>query len=253
MDQITRREALKRAGWALGFAISAPTLSAVLNGCKAQPELAFKPEFFSEDQARVLAEVADIIIPRTTTPGAKDVGVPGFMDKLVKDCYKKEDQDAFLEGLKEFEDGAKSSMGDTFLDLTPEQQTEYVTNVHKQAHEDNKKFDEIRRKLVGADYIAEDLAKEYGSPETIDGADVNQWMTFYPTARFTIERDSATNKIIEVRRKFDRPFILSVKELTVVGFFTSQPGCEQVLQYEAVPGAFHGCVPLAEVGKTWAT
>jgi hypothetical protein len=44
-----------------------------------------------------------------------------------------------------------------------------------------------------------------------------------------------------------------IKELTCLGFFTSEPGATQVLQYEAVPGAYHGCVPLAEVGKTWAT
>src|SRR5690348_16490586 len=105
MEQITRREALKRAGWALGFAISAPTISAVLNGCKAKPELGFKPAFFSEDQMATLSEVAEIIIPKTDTAGAKDVGVPSFMDTMVKDCMKKEDQDAFLEGLKEFEDG----------------------------------------------------------------------------------------------------------------------------------------------------
>lgn len=253
MSTINRREALKRAGMVLGFAISAPTISAVLNGCKASPELAFKPVFFTEEQAALLSEVAEIIIPRTDTPGAKDVGVPAFMDVLVKDCLTKGEQDLFLEGLKEFDDEAKKSMGDRFLDLTPARQVEYVTKVHAQAHADNKTFEETRRKLVGVDYIAEDLAKEYGAPETIDGADVNQWMTYYPTAKFTIVRDSATNKIKEVRRKFERPFILSVKEATVVGFFTSQPGCEQVLQYEPVPGSYHGCVPLAEVGKTWAT
>jgi len=250
MEQITRREALKRAGWALGFAVSAPVMSAVLNGCKARPDLAFKPVFFTEDQARLLGEVAEIIIPKTDTPGAKDVGVPSFIDTYAKDCATKEEQDNFLAGLKEFDEGAGS---DGFLDLEPAKQAEYVVKVHAQAHADNKTFDEIRRKLVGQDYVAEDLAKEYGSPETIDGADVNQWMTYYPTGKFTITRDSATNKIKEVRRKFDRPFILMVKELTVVGFFTSQPGCEQVLQYQAVPGAYHGCVPLAEVGKTWAT
>ncbi|MFZ5999973.1 MAG: gluconate 2-dehydrogenase subunit 3 family protein, partial [Bacteroidota bacterium] len=51
----------------------------------------------------------------------------------------------------------------------------------------------------------------------------------------------------------DRPFILMTKELTVSGFFTSEVGATQVLQYAPVPGAYHGCVPLAEVGKTWAT
>jgi gluconate 2-dehydrogenase gamma chain len=253
MEQITRREALKRAGYALGFAVSAPVISAVLNGCKARPDLAFKPVFFTEDQARLLGEVAEIIIPKTDTPGAKDVGVPSFMDTYVKECATKEEQDNFISGLKEFDDGAKSSMGDPFMDLEPAKQAEYVVKVHAQAHADNKTFEEIRRKLVGMDYIAEDLAKEYGAPETIDGSAGNQWMTYYPTAKFTITRDSATNKIKEVRRKFDRPFILAVKELTVVGFFTSQPGCEQVLQYQAVPGSYNGCVPLADVGKTWAT
>jgi gluconate 2-dehydrogenase gamma chain len=253
MSTINRREAIKRAGLVLGFAISAPTISAVLNGCKAKPDLAFKPVFFSEDQAALLAEISDIIIPRTDTPGAKDVGVPAFMDTLVKDCLTKEDQDLFLESLKEFDDEAKASMGDRFLDLEPAQQAEYVVKIHAQAHADNNTLDEVKRKLIGQDYIAEDLVREYGSPQTIDGVAGNQWMTYFPTQKFTIVRDSATNKIKEVRRRYERPFILAVKEMTVVGFFTSQPGCEQVLQYQAVPGAFHGCVPLAEVGKTWAT
>jgi hypothetical protein len=39
----------------------------------------------------------------------------------------------------------------------------------------------------------------------------------------------------------------------MLGFFTSEPGATQVLQYEAVPGAYKGCVPLSEVGRTWAT
>ncbi len=52
-----------------------------------------------------------------------------------------------------------------------------------------------------------------------------------------------------------RPFILMMKELTMLGFFTSEPGATQVLQYEAVPGAYKGCIPLSEAGngKTWAT
>ncbi|MDQ2656828.1 MAG: gluconate 2-dehydrogenase subunit 3 family protein, partial [Bacteroidota bacterium] len=52
-----------------------------------------------------------------------------------------------------------------------------------------------------------------------------------------------------------RPFILMMKELTMLGFFTSQAGATQVLQYEAVPGAYKGCIPLSEAGngKTWAS
>jgi hypothetical protein len=44
------------------------------------------------------------------------------------------------------------------------------------------------------------------------------------------------------------------KELTLLGFFTSQVGATQVLQYVAVPGSYHACIPLEEAGngKTWA-
>ena len=51
----------------------------------------------------------------------------------------------------------------------------------------------------------------------------------------------------------DKPFVLKVKELVLVGYFTSEPGATQVLQYNPVPGPFKGCVPYAEVGKAWAT
>lgn len=191
---MNRREAIQKAAMVLGYAVATPTLVGVLNGCKATPELTFKPVFLTEDQARLVAEVAEIIIPKTDTPGAKDVGVPGFIDVMLKDCYKKEDQDRFLAGLAEFDNAAKTAYGDTFLGLDATQQSEHVKKVHDAA-------------------IA---AAQSG----------------------------------EVK---DRPFILMVKELTVTGFFTSEVGATQVLQYAPVPGAYHGCVPLAEVGKTWAT
>jgi gluconate 2-dehydrogenase gamma chain len=193
---MNRREALQRAALVLGYTISIPTMSAVLNGCKAKPDLAFTPVFLNADQAALVAEVSEIIIPKTDTPGAKDVGVPQFIDLLIRDCYKKEDQDTFLKGLAEFDQGAKDAYGDAFVDLDPAKQVEYVTKVHGD--------------MIGA------------------------------------------TKGVDMRDK-PRPFMHSMKELTVVGFFTSEPGATQVLQYEAVPGAYKGCIPLAEVGKTWAT
>jgi gluconate 2-dehydrogenase gamma chain len=54
-------------------------------------------------------------------------------------------------------------------------------------------------------------------------------------------------------KDYKRPFILMTKELTLLGFFTSEIGATKVLQYDPVPGEYKGCVPLSEVGKTWAT
>ena len=191
---MNRREALQRAGLVLGYAVSAPVLAGIMKGCKTSPELTYKPDFFTADQARIVSEVAEIIIPKTDTPGAKEVGVPGFIDKMVKECYKKEDQDRFLAGLQAFDDEAKKAYGDPFMDLDAAKQQEYVKKIHD---------------------VALDARKAGGVK--------------------------------------DRPFILMMKELTLVGFFTSEPGATKVLHYEPVPGAYRGCVPLAEVGKTWAT
>jgi len=49
-------------------------------------------------------------------------------------------------------------------------------------------------------------------------------------------------------------FVLMTKKLAMLGFFMSEPGCTQVLQYSAVPGAFHADVPLAQAGngRAWA-
>jgi gluconate 2-dehydrogenase gamma chain len=193
---IDRREALRKTALLMGAAVSASALTGILQGCKTTPELAYTPQFFTEDQARIISEVVEIIIPKTDTPGAKDVGVPGFVDLMLKDCYNKEDQDRFLAGLTSFDEEAKKAYGDSFIYCKPEQQVELVTKVHAAA-------------------LAE----------------------------------SKTNK------EAKQPFILMAKELTLLGFFTSEPGATQVLQYIAVPGSYKGCIPLAEAGngKTWAT
>lgn len=49
-------------------------------------------------------------------------------------------------------------------------------------------------------------------------------------------------------------FVLATKKLAMLGFFMSQPGCTQVLQYVLVPGAYHADIPLSEAGngRAWA-
>ncbi|HCZ35939.1 MAG TPA: hypothetical protein DHV26_08435, partial [Cytophagales bacterium] len=169
----------------MGAAVSATALAGIMQGCKATPELTYVPSFFTEEQARIISELAQTIIPKTDTPGAKEAGVPGFIDQILKECYKKEDQDKFITGLTEFEAAAKAAHGDSFIYLDPEKQLAFV-----------KVQNEVAVTAVKAD----------------------------PSQ--------------------PRPFILSAKELTLLGFFTSEPGATQVLQYEPVPGSYKGCIPL---------
>ena len=48
-------------------------------------------------------------------------------------------------------------------------------------------------------------------------------------------------------------FVRILKELTLVGFYTSRIGATQALAYEAVPGGFRGCLELRPGQKAWAT
>lgn len=113
-----RRAILKRAAWLLGGAISAPAALAVLQGCSAkqQPEAAgAKPKFLAVQELALVAEIAEILIPKTDTSGAKDAGVPAFIDTALDALYPAEDQARFRSGLAEFERAA-SSAGKPFLE-----------------------------------------------------------------------------------------------------------------------------------------
>jgi hypothetical protein len=199
---IDRREAIRRVALLMGGAVSAPAILGLLAGCSAEPatEAEWKPSFLTQAQVALVAEVAEIMIPRTDTPGAKDVGIPAFIDKMLKDVYPKDDQVRFAAGLADFEAQAKREHGRAFLELEPALRAALVKQVHDPA----------------------------------------------------VEVDRASNLSIDER---GRPFILTMKELTMLGYFTSEPGATQVLQYRPVPGAYHACVPLTQAGKgkTWAT
>ena len=48
------------------------------------------------------------------------------------------------------------------------------------------------------------------------------------------------------------PFFRTFKELTLVGYYTSEIGATRELHHQPVPGRYDGCVPLTKIGRTWA-
>ncbi|MEY2877635.1 MAG: hypothetical protein RLZZ15_15 [Verrucomicrobiota bacterium] len=49
-----------------------------------------------------------------------------------------------------------------------------------------------------------------------------------------------------------KTFFYQIKELTIVGYFTSEPVGKNVTRYEPVPGPFRACVPITETGnRAW--
>jgi gluconate 2-dehydrogenase gamma chain len=128
-----RREALKRTAWMMGGILSAPAIAGVLKGCTAKPTIDWKPAFLKEDQAVLVTQVAEIIIPKTDSPGAKDAGVPGFIDSMLKDVYSEEDQKRYLDGMDAFNKSAEKEYGDPFIELNAEDQAAFVKKVHDES------------------------------------------------------------------------------------------------------------------------
>ena len=66
---MNRREALSRATILLGAAISAPTISALMSGCKADPKAAATSNsYLTAEQEALLNELCDLILPKTRVP-----------------------------------------------------------------------------------------------------------------------------------------------------------------------------------------
>ena len=56
-------------------------------------------------------------------------------------------------------------------------------------------------------------------------------------------------------KKKDDPshYFRMMKELTLWGYFTSNPGANKALRYVAVPGKYEGCIDYKKGDKAWAT
>lgn len=95
-------------------------------------------------EEKLLAELAETIIPATDTPGAKDTYAHVFTLKMIDDCFDKADQDIFTKGLKEIDRLAKDRFHTNFLKSTPAQREQLVAELEKSAAANNDK-DEVAR------------------------------------------------------------------------------------------------------------
>lgn len=119
-----RRELLKMIAAATGAAMIG--IPAFVYGQEAVPNA---NNAFSEAEVAKLDEIAETILPRTKTPGAKDAGVGLFMAQFVTDCYAPEDQATFRAGLADIDKRA----GGRFLSLTPQARTELLRTLDAEA------------------------------------------------------------------------------------------------------------------------
>lgn len=180
METINRREAIKRTATIMGCTLSGSLISAVFSGCSnTSTSDEWTPSILTQNQLKTASDLAEVILPATETPGAKDAKTERFIDRMVDEFYPPAERDLIIDSLEEL------SRSD-FTGLNFEEQTEFVSQF---VNQDEK-----------------------------------------------------------------RDFFLLFKQTTLMGFFTSEIGATQVLQYDPIPGDYLGCESLDELdGKTWAT
>ncbi|MVM40247.1 gluconate 2-dehydrogenase subunit 3 family protein [Spirosoma sp. HMF3257] len=144
-----RREALQQAALMMGGILSAPTLAGAMGRItNTGPSIAV-----SADQESLLAEVADVIIPTTSTPGAKAAGAEKFIVRVMRDCYPKADQEKFYAGLAKLDADSKTKFGKEFVALDPAQKNEMV----KQTMTEDKPFFLRMKELTTTGYFTSEI------------------------------------------------------------------------------------------------
>jgi hypothetical protein len=217
---INRREAIARVSTLLGgiaFVGGSGLLAAVE---KARPLGDAAIGKFSIQEIAFLDEIAETILPATKTPGAKATKTGAFIALMVTDCYGPVQQRVFSEGLRKLDDACKNSSGVAFMAATPQQRLA-VLNV----------LDQEQKRVMDSREAADRKRKGLA-----------------PIPGLVIAIDEGNDEVT------DRPphYFRMLKELTLLGYFTSEIGCKQAMRYVEAPGRFDPCIPYSAGDPAWA-
>jgi hypothetical protein len=107
--------------------------------------------------------------------------------------------------------------------------------------------------MVTDTYTERDQAVFKGGMEQLKAA---SFMALAPAQRLaSLEQlDREQKAYMDARRGNDTPahFFRMMKELALLGYFTSEIGCTQALRYLEAPGRFDPCVPYTPGETAWA-
>jgi hypothetical protein len=223
-ELITRREAVARVAALLG-GVALIGGSALITGCRTEKTtVPFTP--FTSDEIAYLDEIADTILPTTSTPGAKAAKTGEFMARMVTDSYSDEDQKTFRAGMVKLDDASKDKNGGkTFMQASPEQRLALLKTLDKEQFDYGEKhrLEELKR---SKEFLAK--AVQENAPKT--------------------ESQQATVASTEPPNRYFR----MMKELSLLGYFTSEIGCTQAQVYEESPGKYEPCIPYKPGQKAYA-
>ena len=195
--------------------------AAFLSGCKTKTGVSM---VFSDADISLLNEIAETILPATKTPGAKAAKVGQFMTVMVNDCYEAPDQKIFHEGLAKLEDASNDKNGKSFMESTPQQRHDLLVELDKKVKDYNSKINVYTEGLTTEQRTAMVLQKNF----------------------------TGEDPIADKRRENPDYYFQMMKELSLLGYFTSEIGCTEARRYVERPGSYNGDLPYKKGDKAFA-
>src|SRR3989449_6397255 len=80
-------------------------------------------------QNETVATIAELIIPKTDTPGAREAGVPAFIDVMLADWGDEEQRQTFTAGLANVDERSRAPFGKDFSAGTAQQQAQILEDL----------------------------------------------------------------------------------------------------------------------------
>jgi hypothetical protein len=235
--RISRREAIVRVATLLGGAALTGGERLFAAVADAAPTLGVPIGRFSVADIAYLDEIAETILPETKTPGAKAAHTGAFMALMVTESYWPEEQAIFRDGMRRIDDAAKTAHGVPFVQAAPSQQLALL-----------EVFDREQKRVMDTRDAAERRAQGLAQRPADNGVAT-------PSAP---SKDPQTHESVAALRAPDEEdnapahFFRMMKELALLGYFTSEIGCTVAQRYVEVPGRYDPCLPYRAGETSWA-
>ena len=247
-SSIDRREALKRVGVMFG-GVALVGGTNLLTACEKagtparDTAAAAGAGAFTTGDIALLDEIAETILPQTKTPGAKAAKTGAFMALMVTDSYSPSDQRIFRDGMKTLDEATQQAHKVGFMAATPEQRLAVLTQLDREQKRAMDARDAAVRAKRGLPPVP--VTAEAGEP----GKEGDAYVSDQRQENATGSRGNAAPAITA-----DSPthYFRMMKELALLGYFTSEIGYTQAQRYEETPGQWIPCAPYTKGEPAWA-
>lgn len=149
---LTRRQMVQRMAMAIGGTLVAPTV--LLESCSFDPDTTTA----GPERLAVLDAIAETIIPRTATAGARDAKIGAFIDVMIRDCYYPDMQEKLNAGIQEIAVNGKKEIGRAFEEATQSEREGFLTAYDKEANADRGHFFRTLKELTLLGYFTSEEA-----------------------------------------------------------------------------------------------